>query len=342
MRVWLLGSVEATRILLDFLGDELSLVGLIGLSQESASSASGFVSMADIAMRQGLLFEEAQRYDLMSSSDQTAILKHEIDVLVVFGWQRLVPEWLLSHCKIGAIGAHGSAYGISGGRGRSPQNWALILGEKQFSLSLFWLRKDADSGPLISTVEFDYSTEDDINSSYIQVCGHISKMLVAWHRDDHIGQCEYAPQSNEVYYLPKRVPSDGAIDWTRPIDNVCQFVRALTRPYPGAFCHFDNGRETLVIWSARPVKLDVTNATEPGTILSIVEDRILIIRGSDGIVVTQDFEIVSNQQEGPRPCIGMVLQSVDFASQLREIVNRHQAEYPDQKIAPALLRAAGC
>ena len=342
MRIWLLGSVEATQILLDFLGEELPLVGLIGLSQKSASSVSGYASMADIAMRRGLSFEEVERYDLMSKKDQTAILKQDIDVLVVFGWQRLIPQWLLSHCKVGALGAHGSAYGISGGRGRSPQNWALILGEKQFSLSLFWLREDADSGPVISTVEFDYSIEDDINSSYIQVCGYIAEMLVKWQRDYCIGECEESPQSDEVYYLPKRVPSDGAIDWTRSTDDVCRFVRALTRPYPGAFCHFDNGRNTLVIWDVHPIKLRISSLMQPGTILSIVEDRVLIIRGSDGFVVAQDFEVGSNQQDGPGLCAGMILQSVDFATQLKKIVHRHQIKYPNQKVAPALLRAAGC
>src|SRR5262249_11208192 len=45
--------------------------------------------------------------------------------------------------------------------------------------------------------------------------------------------------------LPGRRPEDGLIDWSRDGDEVYNFVRALTRPYPGAFGWLDGQRWTI-------------------------------------------------------------------------------------------------
>src|SRR5437879_10479768 len=47
---------------------------------------------------------------------------------------------------------------------------------------------------------------------------------------------------------PRRRPADGLIDWSQPSSAVYDFVRALTRPYPGAFSLLDGQR--WMIWSA--------------------------------------------------------------------------------------------
>ena len=52
------------------------------------------------------------------------------------GWQRLIPDNILSSTKIGIFGMHGSSEGLPKGRGRSPLNWSLILNYKYFSTSL--------------------------------------------------------------------------------------------------------------------------------------------------------------------------------------------------------------
>ena len=49
-----------------------------------------------------------------------------------------------------------------------------------------------------------------------------------------------------------RRPADGEIDWTRSADEIERLVRAVTRPYPGAFTWL-RGRE-LAVWAARVVR----------------------------------------------------------------------------------------
>ena len=47
---------------------------------------------------------------------------------------------------MGVLGAHGSCDGITKGRGRSPLNWALMIGAKKFEVSIFKISDGVDDG----------------------------------------------------------------------------------------------------------------------------------------------------------------------------------------------------
>ena len=76
------------------------------------------------------------------------------------------------------MGAHGSPLGITKGRGRSPQNWALILGLSTFYISIFKIDPGIDSGQIIETRSFTYSDFDDIKTSYYKVCLLTADMII--------------------------------------------------------------------------------------------------------------------------------------------------------------------
>jgi methionyl-tRNA formyltransferase len=67
--------------------------------------------------------------------------------------------------------------------------------------------------------------------------------------------------------LPRRRPADGRIDWSQPAASVYDFIRALTRPYPGAFSRLDGARWT--IWQAArlPLADPRGGASRPGEVL---------------------------------------------------------------------------
>jgi methionyl-tRNA formyltransferase len=47
---------------------------------------------------------------------------------------------------------------------------------------------------------------------------------------------------------PRRAPEDGLIDWTWNSIKIVNFIRAQTKPYPGAYT-FINGKK-VTIWDA--------------------------------------------------------------------------------------------
>jgi methionyl-tRNA formyltransferase len=94
------------------------------------------------------------------------------------------------------------------------------------------------------------------------------------------GRLTEHPQSlAEATYRPRRQPQDGLIDWATSAAEIRNWVRALTKPYPGAMTFYDRSR--LVIWDGRPVSRDA-GAASPGTVVGIADDGIDVATG-DGV-----------------------------------------------------------
>ena len=66
------------------------------------------------------------------------------------------------------LGVHGSCDGILKGRGRSPQNWALLMGKTSFDLSIFKISKGVDSGAILATKKVYLDDKDSIFDSYLK------------------------------------------------------------------------------------------------------------------------------------------------------------------------------
>ena len=68
--------------------------------------------------------------------------------------------------------------------------------------------------------------------------------------------------------LPRRRPDDGLLDWRVTSTRVYDFVRALTRPYPGAFGRLEGRR--FKVWQAALPPLGDATVAEPGKCLGPV------------------------------------------------------------------------
>ena len=66
-------------------------------------------------------------------------------------------------------------------------------------------------------------------------------------------------------YFGRRRPEDGRIDWRWPARRIFNLVRAVTHPYPGAFCWL-NGRK-LFVWESR-IAAEAGRRGAPGEIVS--------------------------------------------------------------------------
>ena len=317
---------------------QVPLAGAIGLTRRPPTDAiSGYTYVGDACEGLGLPFVPVERYALDDAEDRRRLLSLDMDLLLVLGWQRLLPDWLLQHCRVGAIGNHGSAYGIAGGRGRSPQNWALLLGERRFEISIFFLEPAVDSGRVIDTRSFDLTEHDDIRTSYRKAGRCVADMIVDNLKNGRIAAREGRAQHGPARYLPQRLPEDGEIDWRRTTRELHDFVRALTRPYPGAFSRFDGG--TVSIWGAQPFSSERGSA-EPGRVVERFESGELLVATGDGLLLVTDYT-AEPADASTRVRAGVRLASCDFRAQMRAIVERHRRKHPDLPLAEPILRLAG-
>ena len=80
---------------------------------------------------------------------------------------------------------------------------------------------------------------------------------------------------------------DGKIDWSWPVMQIYNLMRAVTEPYPGALTYLPEG-EKLLIWWAFPEK-DGNSKASAGA-LEFEEEKVYV-RASDGRLRLLDVEV---------------------------------------------------
>lgn len=240
----------------------------------------------------------------MDERDTDHFTTLDADVLLVHGWQRLIPGDVLETFTHGALGLHGSAFGLPKGRGRSPMNWSLIEGLDRFLLSVMHLDEGADSGDVVATRKFDINEHDTIQSLYHKLVMTGQQLFDDCLADVVAGTAEFDVQTAEPTYYPKRSPEDGAIHWADPTETIYNLVRAVSRPYPGAFTEYEGTR--IMVWDAQPFSTDLLLEDPPGTVVKVFEpsDQ-FVVKTSDGTLLVTDWEA-----DGWAPERGMELESL--------------------------------
>ena len=222
--------------------------------------------------------------------------------------------------------------GITKGRGRSPQNWSIILGLKKFYISIFRINKNIDSGDIIETRSFEISPYDNIKTSYYKTIILVSRMLINFIKNSNSKKIKFLNQNEKnAEYFPKRKPEDGLIDWTRKNEEIRNFTRALSKPYPGAFTYLKDVK--VKIWNLIPFDIDLMIKLKPGTIYKIFNKNDLLIKTSESFVLVDDFEI---EKKDFKLKIGMKFETISFKKQIKRILKRHKKKYPKLKISRSI------
>lgn len=337
MKIYALSTLSSGNEMIRQLLDKgVRFDGVIGLCPGVAgANVSGYESPIELCRRYDVKFIALDSYAMKEPADQLKLKIIDIDVVLILGWQRLVPEWFINLCKIGVIGVHGSAYGITSGRGRSPQNWALIFGKKEFHLSIFYADVGVDSGSIIDSKLIPLSEWDDIRTSHLKIGRTTVELIFRNLTNGKILAKDCVGQEGSARYLPQRKPEDGEIDWTRSSLDLYNFVRALTRPYPGAFSKFKGG--VVRIWKGRPFTVLPIDSEIflPGLIIDKFESGELLVSTGDGYFYIDDYEV---NVDGGCLMQGDILESCSFKNQMRLIANRHIAKFPEMPLAHDLVK----
>lgn len=256
--------------------------------------------------------------DYQLKNDEILFAREKLDLLFVIGWERLLPNKILSSIKFGCFGMHGSYRGLPYGKGRSPMNWALITGKKKFITHLFRYDVGIDSGEIYGTETFDILSLDTIKDLHLKNCDAMINLSEKLIENIRSGQkLHFITQNNrESTFYPKRNPDDGEIDWNASSELICRFVNALSSPYPPSFSHVHDGLlryyfETCLSFSDRTIGL------APGQYKSCNSDSSRICVGTNKGYV--ELEV---KKDGPPLAIHGLFKSANYEQQIRAILLR--------------------
>ena len=224
------------------------------------------------------------------------------DFGLVVGWYYMLPRDVRSRFPHGVAGIHASL--LPHYRGGAPLVWAIINGEKQTGVTLFYLDDGVDIGDVIAQRPFEIAWDDTIASVYEKASSASVELVREFVPLIRAGTGGRTPQNPaEGSRFPQRTPEDGRVDWHAvSATEAYNRVRAQTRPYPGSFTYL--GAEKIVIWRARPLGTTVGDGAVAGTaiVLERAEGRALGIGCADGAVLElqevgfRDGRVVSGTQ----------------------------------------------
>ncbi len=190
------------------------------------------------------------------------------DLIFSFYYRRLIPMVFLRQARLGAFNMHGSL--LPKYRGRAPVNWAILRGETETGATLHHMVEEPDAGDIVDQERVPIGPEDPVST----VMGRVrdAAVTVLERRLEQLleGTAPRRPQDHaRATVFGRRRPEDGRIDWHRPGREIFNLVRAVTRPYPGAFTDVTPDRR-LFVWWARAV----AGEGAPGRMLSASPLRI--------------------------------------------------------------------
>jgi methionyl-tRNA formyltransferase len=286
MKVVLIGAVEfSLRALENLIAIDVDLVGVC--TKKSSTFNSDFFDLkplCDINEVPCLYVD-----DINSIKSVEWIKNLSPDVIFCFGWSSLIKKDILAIAQMGVVGYHPAKLPMN--RGRHPLIWALALGLKESSSTFFFMDEGADTGDILSQVDFEILYQDDARKVYDKVVkiaiDQIDKFIPQLKRGNYLRNKQNDQFSN---IWRKRNKLDGKIDFRMSSRSIYNLTRALTKPYVGS--HINYKEEDFSVWKVKEINNSQQNI-EPGAILE-VNGKTFIVKTYDGAieVVEHNFKIL--------------------------------------------------
>lgn len=245
-----------------------------------------FDSVAELARTHGI--EPRRVADLNDPLDEKSIRGVAPDFLFSFYFRKMIPGRILALARRGALNMHGSL--LPAFRGRSPVNWAILKGATETGASLHYMTEQPDAGDLVDQERVPIGPDDDALSVSRRVADAAALVLARSLPRLKAGDAPRIPQDlSKGSYFGGRKPEDGLIDWTHTAKEVHDLVRAVTKPWPGAFT--DVFGKKVTIWKTR-LSPHGGHDVFAGKV-ELTERSVIVFAGDDHTV-----EILSARPEG--------------------------------------------
>jgi len=210
----------------------------------------------------------------------------EPEAIIVVGYGRLIPPWMLALPPRGNINVHASL--LPKYRGAAPIQWAIAQGEQVTGVTTMLLNEGLDTGDILLQKEIRILPQDTAVTLAPRLADLGAGLLVETLRGLEAGSVHPVPQDHSRATLaPILKKEDGLVDFNRSATEIHNRLRGF-QPWPGAYTLFR--AKHLKIVAAQPLSGMLNLA--PGE-LRWHEDKLLAGCGSGTAL-----ELLQVQPEG--------------------------------------------
>ncbi len=256
LRIVFMGTPEFAVASLDALyNSEHEVVAVVTVADKPAGRGKQ-VMISDVkkyAVEKNLPVLQPEKLRNEDFINELRSFNADLFVIVAF---RMLPEIVWSMPPLGSINLHGSL--LPAYRGAAPINWAIINGEKQTGVTIFFLQHEIDTGKVIRRETIAIGENETAGELHDKMMLIGAKALVsavdevAKGSNTVTSQEELVASGEAIKHAPKIFKEDGKIDFTKTVEEVHNFVRGLS-PYPAAWTML--GDKTLKIFMGEKERL---------------------------------------------------------------------------------------
>ena len=215
---------------------------------------------------------------------QLAALKP--DVIIVVGYGRIIPQWMLDLPPLGNINLHASL--LPKYRGAAPIQWAVANGETVTGNTTMRLDAGLDTGDILLQNELAIRSEDTAETLGPELAAVGADLMVDTLTGLQQGSIHRRKQDDSKSSLaPILKKEDGQIDFSRTATDTFNRLRGF-QPWPGAYTKF-RGKNLQV------VKAQPADETAAPSELTVIGNRLWAGCGSG-----TSLEILELQLEGKK------------------------------------------
>jgi methionyl-tRNA formyltransferase len=214
------------------------------------------------------LFQPAHMKD---AEVRQAYLELKPDLVILAFVTDIIPDSLLEIPSIGTICYHPSL--LPKHRGASGINWAVIQGDTRTGLTILWVDKGIDTGPILLQKEVEIAPDDTTGTLYFNKLFPLGIDAIAEAVDlVKSGKAPKSPQDDTLAtYEPPCDDRYAGIDWSKPAQEVYNLVRGCD-PQPGAYSTLAGARVRLY----KAQLIDADQESEPGQVVGIGGGEVVV------------------------------------------------------------------
>jgi methionyl-tRNA formyltransferase len=208
------------------------------------------------------------------------------DAIIVVGYGRIIPQWMLDLPPLGNINLHASL--LPKYRGAAPIQWAIANGETVTGNTTMRIDAGLDTGDILLQQELAIAAEDTAETLAPRLAAMGADILVETLRGVEAGTIQPRPQDNSQSSLaPILKKEDGLADFSRPASEIANRIRGF-QPWPGVYTRF-RGKNLQIL------KANAASSSAPISELQTIESRLLVGCGKNTAI-----EIIELQLEGKK------------------------------------------
>lgn len=184
--------------------------------------------------------------------------------IIIVGYGRIIPSWMLHLPKYGNINLHASL--LPKYRGAAPIQWAIANGESVTGVTTMRIDEGLDTGDILLHEELAILDDDTAETVSPRLAAIGADLMVETIR--RLAENSTKPQQQnhaEASLAPVLKKEDGRIDFTRSAPEIYNRFRGF-QPWPGAFTSF-RGRG-LGITALRPTTARTSQQSSPAHIFA--------------------------------------------------------------------------